>query len=70
MPVPGNLREQSKPYARGKIAERRWGGVFSAYALRFVTVDNEALNFSDFAHSFERLAVGFDEILPMGHVWV
>ena len=67
MPVPGKLGEQSETYPSGEVAERRWGGVFSAHAFRFIAVDREALNCSYFAHPFKRLAVGFDEILPVRH---
>ena len=41
--------------------------VLTADAFRFVAVDGEALDFSDFAHPIEGLAVGFDEIFPLGH---
>jgi hypothetical protein len=53
MPVPGKLCEQSETDPRGKIAEGRWGGVFAADAFRFIAVYREALDFSDFAHSFQ-----------------
>src|SRR3989304_7708540 len=70
MPVPGNLREQSKPYSSGEVAQRRRGGVFAADAFRFVAVDSEALNAGYLAHAFERLAVGFNEILSVGYLRV
>jgi len=37
MPVPGNLREQSKADAGGEISQRRRRGVIAADALRLIT---------------------------------
>jgi hypothetical protein len=65
MPVPGNLRKQSKADARSEITERRWGSMLAADAFRFVAINREALNLGGLAHPFQRFTVSFDKIFTV-----
>jgi hypothetical protein len=76
VPVPGNLREQSKSYRRTKVCQRRWRGIVSAHGFPLITVNGKALlderdlHARNLPHLFQGFGIHFENKLSGAQVRV
>jgi hypothetical protein len=65
VPVPGDLRQQSKPNRRGEISQRRGSGMLATNALTLVAEHFETLDMCQLAHAVKRLDIGLDLVFAV-----
>jgi transcriptional regulator MftR-like protein len=65
VPVPGDLRQQSKSNSGCEISKRRGSGMLATNALTLVAEHFEALDMRHLAHAVKRLDVGLDLVFSV-----